>query len=525
MTGVERMKLKKFVDFLPIMKTLKPKHKNEKGAYYEVRMDEFKQKLHRDLRPTRLWGYNRQFPGPTIDVDQGDPIQVKWMNNLPAKHILPVDKSIHEVAHHPEVRTVTHLHGSETRPASDGYPEAWFTRGFKEVGAFFEREIYEYPNRQRAALLWYHDHAMGITRLNMYAGLAGMYIIRNEEEKRLNLPKGKYEVPLVIQDRSFNDDGSLFYPRQPADPASNLPDPSISPFFLGDKILVNGKVWPYFEVEPRKYRFRILNASNTRAYQLYLDSKQPFYQIGSDGGLMRKTVKMDKLTMEPAERFDVILDFSNLAGEKIILKNDLGPNADPEDETNEVMQFNVSLPISESDNSDIPQRLSRIPSLKHNKINAMRNLKLVGSTDELGRPLLLLDNKKWMDPVTEKPHLGATEIWSLMNITGFTHPIHIHLIQFQILDRRPFDLDLYNENGRIVYTGPATAPEPNERGWKDTVAAPSAQITRIIAKFAPYTGDYVWHCHILEHEDYDMMRPLKVIDPENSDANGENKLD
>ncbi|ASK60987.1 copper oxidase [Virgibacillus phasianinus] len=511
------MKLTKFVDRLPIMDIIKPKRKNKKGSYYEVRMEEFKQKLHRDLRPTRLWGYNRQFPGPTFDVKQGEPIQVKWMNNLPSRHILPVDRSIHEVAQHPEVRTVTHLHGSETKSASDGYPEAWFTKDFKKVGPFFKREVYEYPNRQRATMLWYHDHSMGITRLNMYAGLAGAYIIRNEQEKLLKLPKGKYEIPLVIQDRSFNDDGSLSYPRQPADPADNLPNPSITPFFLGDKIIVNGKVWPYFEVEPRKYRFRILNASNTRAYQLYLDSNQPFYQIGSDGGLLKKTVKINKLTIEPAERVDVILDFSKYEGMKVILKNNLGPNADPEDETDEVMQFDVSLPMEERDDSNIPHNLSRIPSLKQNKIDAIRNLKLVGSTDKYNRPLLLLDNKKWMDPVTEKPNLGATEIWTLMNITGFTHPIHIHLIQFQILDRRPFDLDLYNKDGRIVYTGPSRPPEPNERGWKDTVPAPSAQITRVIAKFTPYTGDYVWHCHILEHEDYDMMRPLRVIDPNHTD--------
>ncbi|WP_188456419.1 multicopper oxidase family protein [Virgibacillus oceani] len=508
------MKLRKFVDRLPIMETLRPKSKNNKGAYYEVRMEEFTQKLHRDLKPTRLWGYNRQFPGPTIDVNQGEPIQVRWMNNLPHRHILPIDKSIHEVAHHPEVRTVTHLHGSETMSVSDGYPEAWFTKGFREVGPFFEREIYEYPNHQRGATLWYHDHAMGITRLNVYAGLTGMYIIRDKQEKGLNLPNGNYEIPLVIQDRSFHEDGSLKYPIQPDDPAANLPNPSITPFFIGDTIVVNGKVWPYVEVEPRKYRFRILNASNTRAYQLQLDSGQPFYQIGSDGGLLQNTVKINKLAIEPAERVDVILDFSKYEGERIILKNDLGPNAIPEDETDEIMQFNVNLPLSGKDNSSLPKRLSTIPSLIHNEISTIRNLKLVGSTDKYGRPLLLLDNKKWKDPITEKPKLGTTEIWSLQNITGFTHPVHIHLIQFQILDRRPFDLDLYNKDGKIVYTGEAKPPEPNERGWKDTVAAPSAHITRLIVKFAPYTGDYVWHCHILEHEDYDMMRPFTVIDPD-----------
>lgn len=508
------MDLEKFVDSLPIMKKIKPDKKYKNGDYYEVRMEEFTQKLHRDLAPTRLWGYNSQFPGPLFDVNQGEPIHVKWMNNLPSKHILPIDKSIHEVAHEPEVRTVVHLHGSETESDSDGYPEAWFTRGYREVGSFFERRVYFYPNQQRSSTLWYHDHAIGITRLNVYAGLAGMYIIRDKKEKSLNLPKGEFEIPLIVQDRSFNDDGSLFYPSQPANPTENLPNPSVTPFFLGDTILVNGKIWPYLEVEPRKYRFRLLNASNTRAYQFYLDSGHPFYQIGSDGGLMQKTVKLNKIVLEPAERVDFIIDFSKLKGETVTLKNDLGPNANPDDQTDDIMQFKVTKKLSQKDTSRLPRYLTTIPSLKQNKIATIRNLKLVGATDEYGRPLLLLDHKKWMDPTTEKPRLGTTEIWSLMNITGFTHPIHIHLVSFQILDRQPFDLNLYNENGQIRYTGPATAPAPNERGWKDTVAAPSAQITRVIARFAPYTGNYVWHCHILEHEDYDMMRPFTVIEPD-----------
>lgn len=505
-------KLKKFVDRLPIMETIKPKLRTQKGAYYEVRMEEFKQKLHRDLKPTRLWGFERSFPGPTFDVNQGEPIRVKWMNCLPDKHFLPVDHTIHG-EHNPDVRTVTHLHGSETRPTSDGYPEAWFTKDFKEVGPFFKRKIYQYPNQQRGATLWYHDHAMGITRLNIYAGLAGMYIIRDEQEKALNLPKGEYEIPLVIQDRSFNEDGSLFYPPQPDNPPPNIPNPSVRPFFLGDTVVVNGKVWPYMEVEPRKYRFRVLNASNTRAYELYLDSGQSFYQIGTDGGLLKKPAKLAKLALEPAERADLIIDFSKHEGDTIILKNDLGPNADPDDETVDVLQFQVCLPLSKKDTSSIPQVLSDIPSLKHNEIKRIRNLKLVGSTDEYGRALLLLDNKRWDAPVTEKPYLGTTEIWSLINVTAFTHPIHIHLIQFQILDRRPFDLDRFNENGKIVFTGPAVPPKPNERGWKDTVSAPAAEITRVIARFAPFTGNYVWHCHILEHEDHDMMRPYIVEGP------------
>ncbi|MFC4022437.1 multicopper oxidase family protein [Oceanobacillus longus] len=506
--------LEKFVDPLPIIGIIKPHKKTKEGAYYEVGMEEFRRKLHRDLPPTKLWGYNRQFPGPTIETNRGEAVHVKWMNNLPNRHILPVDRSIHHLEHIPIVRSVVHLHGSETKPDSDGYPEAWYTRGFAETGPSFSREVYEYPNHQRATLLWYHDHAMGITRLNVYAGLAGMYIIRDWKEKALNLPADDYEIPLMIQDRTFNSDGSLFYPVQPEDAADNLPNPSILPAYAAETILVNGKVWPYLEVEPRKYRFRMVNGSNTRGYQIYLDSEQPIYQIGSDGGLLRKTLELNQIRLQPSERVDVIIDFSKNMGEWVTLKNNLGPDADPNNDLAHIMQFRVTKPLKQKDTSSLPQNLSQISSLKANKISTIRNLKLVGSNDKYGRPLLLLDNKKWDDPITEKPHLGATEIWSLINITGFGHPIHIHLIQFQVLDHQPFDLERYNKDGQIIYTGSPQAPAPNERGWKDTVTAPSAQITRVIAKFAPYTGDYVWHCHILEHEDYDMMRPFTVTDPE-----------
>ncbi|AEP01225.1 multicopper oxidase [Weizmannia coagulans] len=508
--------LEKFVDRLPLAEKIRPVREEGGIAYYEVTMEEFWQKLHRDLRPTRLWGYNRSFPGPLFDVPHGKKIRVKWTNHLPQRHFLPMDTTILDEmgTDFPEVRTVVHLHGGETEPDSDGYPEAWFTRDFNKTGPDFKKEVYEYTNSQRPATLWYHDHAIGITRLNVYAGLAGMYIIRDPKEKAFHLPSGKYEIPLLLTDRTFNNDGSLFYPRQPQNPGPETPDPSVVPFFLGDTILVNGKVWPYLEVEPRKYRFRIVNASNTRAYRLYLDSGQAFYQIGTDGGLLRRPVQVENLALEPAERADLILDFSEYAGQTILLKNDLGPNADPADQTGDVMQFRVVLPVAGEDTSRIPRSLSSIPVPSSHNVSAIRHLKLTGATDSYGRPLLLLDKKRWMDPVTETPRLGTTEIWSLANTTAFTHPIHIHLIQFQILDRRPFDLDLYNETGQIVYTGPATPPEPNERGFKDTVAAPGGQITRVMMRFSPYAGDYVWHCHILEHEDYDMMRPFQVIDPD-----------
>lgn len=508
-------KLEKFVDALPVPELLTLRKNDDPEYYYEITMEEFEHKMHRDLPLTKVWGYNRQFPGPVIEAFQGEPIRILWQNSLPDRHLLPIDETIHHTENMPEVRTVVHLHGSETEADSDGYPDAWYTRNFEVTGPTFTRKIYEYPNRQRATTLWYHDHAAGITRLNVYAGLAGMYILRDKEEEKLNLPSGEFEIPLVVMDRSFNDDGSLFYPDQPNNPSENLPNPSVVPFFLGDTIVVNGKVWPYLEVEPRKYRFRLLNASNTRSYRFYLDNGMPFIQIGSDGGLLEHPVEVEELAMEPAERADFILNFSKFEGETITLKNNLGEDADPDDETDDVMQFRVVKPLSGPDESEVPRFLSRIPRFSLFDVSRVRYMTLSAETDEFGRPLLLLNGKKWMDEVTEMPRLGSTEIWSILNLTNIPHPIHIHLIQFQILDRRPFDVEYYNETGRIRFTGPSVPPPLNERGWKDTVSAPPGEITRIIMRFAPFTGDYVWHCHILEHEDYDMMRPLRVLPARN----------
>lgn len=510
------MALEKFADELPIIETLKPQKKSDGSTYYEVTMKECFHKLHRDLPPTRLWGYNGLFPGPTIDVNQGESIYVKWMNDLPDKHFLPVDHTIHhsESGHQePDVRTVVHLHGGETPPDSDGYPEAWFTRDFKETGPYFEKEVYHYPNKQRGALLWYHDHAMAATRLNVYAGLAGMYIIRERKEKQLKLPAGEYDVPLMILDRTLNDDGSLSYPSGPDNPSETLPTPSIVPFLCGNTILVNGKAWPYMEVEPRTYRFRILNASNTRTFTLSLNNGGRFIQIGSDGGLLPRSVRTQTISLAPAERYDVLIDFSAFDGEHIILTNGTGCGGDVNPDTDaNVMQFRVTKPLKGEDTSRKPKYLSAMPDVTSKRIHNIRTLKLTNTQDKYGRPVLTLNNKRWHDPVTEAPKLGTTEIWSIINPTRGTHPIHLHLVSFQVLDRRPFDLERYNKFGDIVYTGPAVPPPPSEKGWKDTVQAHSGEVIRIAATFAPYSGRYVWHCHILEHEDYDMMRPMDVTD-------------
>ncbi|WP_270181107.1 multicopper oxidase family protein [Alkalihalobacillus sp. CinArs1] len=508
--------LEQFVDRLPIMPVIQPQSFKDQIPFYEVTMKESLLKLHRDLPPTRVWGYNGLFPGPTFQVFRDHPVRVLWKSDLPQKHFLPIDTTVHGANHGaPKVRTVVHLHGGVTPDTSDGYPEAWFTPGFQQVGPYFTNVVYEYPNGQAATNLWYHDHAMGITRLNIYAGLAGMYIVHDEVELSLPLPRGEYEIPLIIQDRSFHDDGSLYYPSEPTPPVEGV-DPSVIPDFFGKTNLVNGKVWPYLEVEPRKYRFRILNGANARFYGLSLSNGLPFVQIGTDQGLLEHPVTVPYLLLAPAERADVVIDFSSSAGEEIVMKNDAaspfpqGKKPNPKT-TGVVMQFRVKKELASKDQSSVPYVLSNYHVMSEKQANNERSLTLGMRPDQYGREIHLLNDDLWIDPITEKPGLGDTEIWSLVNLSKATHPIHLHLVKFQILDRQPFDGDVYEKEGRIETTGPRVKPDLNERGWKDTVRANPKEITRIIMKFTPYAGLFVWHCHILEHEDYEMMRPYQVV--------------
>jgi spore coat protein A, manganese oxidase len=508
--------LSKFVDELPILPVLKPRRKDQFHTYYKVKMTEFKQSLHSELPPTTVWGYEGSYPGPTIEVESGEKVFIKWSNNLPTKHLLPIDHTVHGAYMDvPDVRTVVHVHGANVESESDGYPEAWFTKGFEQVGPYFIKKVYQYDNDMRACTLWYHDHALGITRLNVYAGLAGFFLVRDQLERSLNLPSGDFEIPLILQDRSFNKDGSLYYPKQPEKPVPEL-EISVIPEFIGNTNLVNGKVWPYLKVEPRKYRFRLLNASNTRFYRITLDSGQLMYHIGSDAGFTEYPIGIKEIMLAPSERADVIIDFTNLNGKSIIMKNNAqapfpGGDIPNENTVGEVMQFRVTLPLSSIDTSVIPAFMMPLPKLYEQSASKIRYLTLNDNMDKYGREFMLLDNKQWDAPITENPKLGTTEIWYLINLTDDSHPIHIHLIDFQILDRRNFDVEKYNKEGIIHYTGPAIPPAPQERGGKDTVRANPNQVTRIIMKFDSYTGLYVWHCHILEHEDYEMMRPFIVI--------------
>jgi spore coat protein A len=503
----------KFIDKLLIPGTAKPiddtnNEYKDNEKHYHITMKEAEHYFSSYFPPTKIWGYNGLYPGPTIEAFKNISTHVLWDNKLPDKHFLPYDTTLHGTVDDPEGKTVVHLHGAKVESSSDGHPEAWFTNGFKVTGPEFTRKVYEYTNYQSGTTLWYHDHAMGQTRLNVYAGLAGFYILRDLLEERLNLPKGKYEVPLLVQDKSFTEEGELFYPAVPPFPVSVFP--SIVPGFFGDTIVVNGKVWPYLDVEPRKYRFRILNASNRRQYIMRLSNNEEFIQIGTDGGLIEEPVNLTSFKLMPAERIDIIIDFSQHVGERIILMND-DTNADISG-TNMIMRFNVVKPLQGEDTSVVPSILRVVHPLNKGLVRRKRKVSFGAMTDRYGRPMLMIDNMTWSDPVTEKPELDSIEIWNLINPMPVPHPIHIHLIQFKILWRRPFDVEAYNNTGEVIYTGPKEEPHDYERGFKDTVDSEAGKVTRIIMQFKGYAGNYVWHCHFLEHEDYEMMRPLKVVE-------------
>ena len=487
--------LARFVDPVPLPRVISPEgvrpSPDDPAAqipYYKISMQPVKGKVHRDLKPTSMWGFVGSSPGPTIESRSGQGLLVEWVNDLPTQHFLPIDHTVHGAeASKPDVRAVTHLHGAKAPADSDGYPDAWYTPG--------KSALYHYPNQQDAAALWYHDHALGITRLNVYAGLFGLFVVRDDFEEGLNLPKGKYEVPLILYDRSFDRDGQLFYP------TSGDPKSPWMPEVFGDVALVNGKIYPYLEVEPRKYRFRLLNAANGRFFHLALSNGQPFNQIGTDLGLLPAPVPLKSLLLAPAERADLIVDFSDHAGENIVLSNDALT----------VMQFRVSKTLV-TDPSSMPPTIRPVPRLAESAAVRTRSLTLGEKDNMAGLPeAMLLNNAHWDMPITENPTLDSVEIWELLNFTDDSHPIHLHLVRFQILDRRSFEPQAYYHGGKIQYIGPALPPAANEAGWKDTVQAHPGMVTRIIARFEGYTGRYVWHCHILEHEDNEMMRPYDVI--------------
>jgi spore coat protein A, manganese oxidase len=479
-----------FVDALPIPPLAQPLSAGN-TRHYRIAMREFQAKVHRDLPPTTFWGYGGTSPGPTFEARAGEALTVEWLNELPQPHLFSVDHALHGAeAGLPDVRAVVHLHGGKVPPESDGNPEKWIVPG--------QSKVCHYPNQQDAATLFYHDHAMGITRLNAVAGLFGLFLLRDALEESLRLPRGRYEIPLVIYDRLFSLDAQLQYPKAPW-----------TAEYYGNAILLNGKLLPYLNVEPRAYRLRVLNSSNAGFYTLSLakDSlnlvpgSEPFHMIGCDQGLLSAPVMLKSLAITPGERADLIFDFSAYKGQTLYLKHASSP----------IMEIRVEAATRGAEFA-LPAKLRSIARTPESSASKTRELTLVDYKDSAGRVTSMrLNGAHYGMPVTETPRLGSTEIWTLVNLTDDTHPIHLHLVRFQILDRRRFDFTAYKQTGKLLFTGPAVEPAAHEAGWKDTVRADVLMATRIIVRFEGYTGRYVWHCHVLEHEDNEMMRPFEVM--------------
>jgi len=391
-------------------------------------------------------------PGPTILVDSDQEVIVRQINNT-------------------NVRTTTHLHGGHMPAGFDGHPV-----DYVEPGTYKD---YLYTNKQVPATLWYHDHTKDLTGDQVWAGLAGFYLMSDDYERSLGLPSGDKEVAIVIQDRNFAADGSLVY-------TDNVMGE------LGDTILVNGTPYPFFEVGTARYRFRILNGSNARSYNLVLSNGANFIQIGSDGGLLEAPVVRSSLNIAPAERVDVIIDFGNASvGEQIILENTAGGAG-----TSQIMRFDVAR--VEDDPSTVPQVLRQIERL--DPAAAVQTRQWVFGM-AAGVPWVINGQRYDENRVDAFPKLGTTEIWELTNRTGMMHPVHIHDIMWQVLD----------VNGR--------PPAPEDAGWKDTFKVPPMGTVRVIGRFDDYVGDpndittaYMMHCHILEHEDHEMMTQFIVVE-------------
>jgi spore coat protein A len=550
----------------------------------------------RPLR-TPIFGYgdNRgpTWPGRTFEVHKNSQTIVNWKNRLPNQHLFPVDTSLHWAYSDPSrgltiqtagVPIVTHLHGGHNGDIFDGNPEFWYAPGPEPAygpswdrfngGAFTDQ--FEYDNDQFPGTLWYHDHALGITRLNVYAGMAGFYILRDDQDKgvgnELGLPAFPYELAYAIQDRMFKSNGELFYPALPGDPfySDFIEVPLRNPIFpgggatalaefFGDHMVVNGQIWPKTDVEPRHYRMRLLNGCDSRFLGVRfrptaLDATDlngalnpvPFTVIGSDQGLAPNPISVTELLMGPGERYDIVIDFTSLTNRRIIMENigsdapfggELGRDpADlfPDSQTDRIMAFDVTQPLDDNVPNNFDQYSPPAGGFQWNPSGdsyPVRQVALFEGSDPYGRlqPMLgtagdgSVGAMSWSQPTTENPGLNTTEVWEIYNATGDAHPIHLHLVHFTVLNREGFtcervDTDVPQHDGsvsvgykleNIQLDGNLMEPTGVEKAPKDTVTARPDEVTRIRATFDK-PGRYVWHCHILSHEDHEMMRPLYV---------------
>jgi len=615
-----------------------PRSKNDASVDYQIAVRQFSQQILPPTLPaTTVWGYGSidhpgtfNYPSFTIEAEVDKAIRVKWINDLRDSsgkylpHLLPVDQTLHWAnpaqrcadgmthtdcrgkdpsAYLGPVPMVVHVHGAHTVPESDGAPEAWWLPDARNLppkyathGTEFGQDgggtpvagqaIFRYPNDQRATTLWYHDHTLGMTRVNVYAGPAGFYLLRGggsalqPSVRDSGLPAtlpgpapgigadpfGKFfEIPIAIQDRSFYNDGSLFYPDSrkffdgysgPFYPASDI-SPIFNPETFGNTIVANGRTWPYLEVEQRRYRFRFLNGSQARFLLLegsHVPGAPPltFWQIGAEGGFLPAPVQLTRLLMAPAERADVIVDFKGFtAGTWITLLN-LGPDepfgggepgvdfvpANPRT-TGKVMEFRVVAATSADTSTPpaelvlpAPQDLGTATNTRRLSLNeadsSRRCLSALGKSVPCGSAAAVApfgpeaarlgtvtdqgtpNPMAWMDEITERPALHTTEIWELYNFTADAHPIHIHLVQFEVVNREGLQTDAEGMAASPVsLLGNARGPEAWEHGRKDTVIVYPGELARVKAHF-DIPGKFVWHCHIVEHEDNEMMRPYFV---------------
>jgi FtsP/CotA-like multicopper oxidase with cupredoxin domain len=418
---------------------------------------------------TPIFGYDGIAPGPTILARRGRPIAVKVTNALPATH--------------PqwgyEAWTSVHLHGSASKPQYDGYASDITRPG--------EYKIYHYPNSQDARTLWYHDHGIHHTAENAYMGLAALYLLGDDVEDRLPIPKGRYDLPMVIADKMFAADGKFMY------------DDEGHSGLYGDVILVNGAPWPTLKVARRKYRFRILNASLSRGLRLQLSDNSPITVIATDGGLMPAPQQTVQLRVGMAERYEVVIDFAKYtAGAKIQLRNLGVPNSDDFDHTNKIMQFEVTNDAFDPANNEVPAQLNPnmdVMGLKESDAAATVRLRVHRSNSTWK-----INDTTWDDVVNSQyqrvvanPKLNEVQIWEIENTSGgWFHPTHIHLVDFKILSR----------NGR--------APFNYELGPKDVAYVGENETVRAIMRFTHEEGRYMIHCHNLPHEDHDMMTQFRV---------------
>jgi FtsP/CotA-like multicopper oxidase with cupredoxin domain len=505
--------LDKYIQPLPIPEIRDPDGTRDGHDAHEITRQEFTKQLHPDLPETTLWGFDGSYPGPLIEAQRGEPVSVRFDNSgLPNEHLFKVDKRIPGTTaeNHPqydkddpvpEVRAVTHFHGLKIEPENDGQSMMW-TSPEGVVGPGFVNEWQRLPMDQGRLTSTYHDHTLGIVRLNAYAGLVGMYEIRSQAEEDLDLPTGEYDVPLLLQDKTFNEDGSLSYPDE------------FVPSFAGDTAVVNGAVWPYLEVEPRRYRLRLANGANHRTFSVQLENQSgqdvpTMYQFAPGHDFLESVVPigpsgdLSSLVIQPFERGEVIVDFSEYAGETFTMANSAelpyqGKNSGSD--LGELMEIRVADPSREpTDESADPTSLelpfSRLFS--EDDVSVTREMSLDQTYNEEKKLLKKTLNGHGFVEAADgdqegivRPQLGATEIWEFTNETAGPHPIHLHLVKFLVIGRGPDGTE---------------PPAPNEQGYKDTVRVMPGETVRVLTRFDGYTGHFPWHCHMLEHEDYEMM--------------------